>query len=80
MANTAMGRGMNAKEAQLANRAVLYSALIMSILLYGSETMTLSNSESIKLQFLNIMMQSEIMWFEHVTNTSVQDWQTFQLS
>ena len=53
----------------------LYTSLVLSVLLYGSETWTLRRSDSDRLQSFHMMSQRRILgvrWFEHVTNASIQ--------
>ena len=50
--------------------------LVLSVVLYGSETWTLRKSDSDRLQSFHMTSQRRILgirWFEHVTNASIQE-------
>ena len=54
----------------------LYTSLVLSVLLYRSETWTLRKSDSDRLQSFHMTSQRRILgirWFEHVTNASIQE-------
>ena len=54
----------------------LYTSLVLSVVLYGSETWTLRKSDSDRLQSFHMTSQRRILgirWFEHVTNASIQE-------
>jgi hypothetical protein len=78
MANSVMGQldvVWKQKRLSLQTRLRLYSALILSILLYGSETWTQRKSDSDRLQAFHMMAQRRILgirWSDHVTNISIQ--------
>jgi hypothetical protein len=79
MANSIMGQLDSIWKQQrlsLQTRLRLYSSLVLSVLLYGSETWTLRKSDSEKLQAFHMLSQRRILgikWYDHITNSSVQE-------
>jgi len=54
----------------------LYSSLVLSVLLYGSETWTLRKTDSSKVQAFHMMSQRRILgikWYDHITNSTIRE-------
>ena len=54
----------------------IYSSLVLSVLLYGSETWTLRKTDSDRIQAFHTKSQRRILgihWYEHVTNAAVKE-------
>ena len=54
----------------------IYSALVTSVLIYRSETLTLRKADSDKLQTFHIIVQRRLLgikWYNHITNKLVQE-------
>jgi hypothetical protein len=79
MANSVMGqldKIWKQQRLSLQTKLRLYSSLVLSVLLYGSETWTLRKADSDKLQAFHVMSQRRILgikWYDHITNISIQE-------
>ena len=54
----------------------MYSSLVLSVLLYGSETWTLRKADSTKVQAFHMLSQRRILgikWYDHITNKAVKE-------
>ena len=56
----------------------LYSSLVLSVLLYGSETWTLRKTDSSKVQAFHMMSQHRILgigikWYDHIPNSTIRE-------
>jgi len=78
MANATMGQLdsiWRQRKLSLTTKLRLYSSLVLSILLYGSETWTLLKEDSRKIQAFHMLSQRRILgirWFHHITNETVR--------
>jgi hypothetical protein len=53
----------------------LYSSLVLSVLLYGSETWTLCKTDCTKVQAFHMMSQHRILgikWYDHIQNSTIR--------
>ena len=77
MANTTMGQLdsiWKKKNLRLTTKLRLYSSLVVSVLLYGSETWTLLKEDARKIQAFHMQCQRRILgvkWFDHVSNQTI---------
>ena len=77
MANTTMGQLdsiWKKKNLSLTTKLRLYSSLVVSVLLYGSETWTLLKENARKIQAFHMQCQRRILgvkWFDHVSNQTI---------
>ena len=79
MASSIMGQldtVWNQQRLCLQTKLRLYSSLVLSVLLYGSETWTLRKADSTKVQAFHMLSQRRILgikWYDHITNKAVRE-------
>jgi hypothetical protein len=78
IANSAMGqldRIWRQRKLSLHTKLRIYSSLVLSVLLYGSETWTLRKTDSARLQAFHMTSQRRILgikWQDHITNNAIK--------
>ena len=78
IANSVMGQldGIwRQQKLSLHTKLRIYSSLVLSVLLYGSETWTLRKTDSARLQAFHMTSQRRILgikWQDHVTNSTIK--------
>ena len=79
MASSIMGqldRIWKQQNLSLHTKLRVYSSLVLSVLLYGSETWTMRKTDSDKVQAFHMSSQRRILgirWYDHVTNSTVKE-------
>ena len=79
MASSIMGQldtVWNQQRLSLQTKLRLYSSLVLSVLLYGSETWTLRKADSKKVQAFHMMSQRRILgirWYDRISNNIIKE-------